>query len=108
MLKKKLGWNSQNNRKEIKSMEKVLPFLSYYGRVLVANNLVALLLWQRAIFMQPRETLLRTVQGKLLGFYSACAVYDCTEFEMSPVSTTSPASPPPPPRASRQPMTAVR
>ena len=30
--------------------------------------------------------------------YNACAVYNCTEFEMSPVSTTSttsPVSPPP-------------
>ena len=33
-----------------------------------------------------------------LTFYSACAVYNCTEFEMSPVSsTTSPVGPVPPP-----------
>ena len=44
-------------------------------------------------------------------YYSTCTVYNCTEFEMSPVSTTSPVSPPPPPplpRASKQPMMAVR
>ena len=35
--------------------------------------------------------------GELCFYYSTSAVYNCTEFEMSPVSTTSPVSPPPRP-----------
>ena len=69
MLKKNWDGTVKTIEKRLNQWKKVLPHLSYKGRVLVANNLVSSLLWHKAICLQPLEARLRTVQGKLLDVF---------------------------------------
>lgn len=47
----------------------VLPQLSYRGRVLVCNNLVASLLWHKMMILEPPEDLVRKIQKWLVDFF---------------------------------------
>lgn len=47
----------------------LLPQLSYRGRVLVCNNLVASSLWHRMIILEPPEDLVRGIQQRLVDFF---------------------------------------
>lgn len=47
----------------------VLPKLSYGGRVLIANNLIATMLWHKFIVIDPPTSLVGEVQWKLVDFF---------------------------------------
>ncbi len=47
----------------------LLPQLSYRGRVLVCNNLVASSLWHRMMVLEPPEDLVRDIQRRLIDFF---------------------------------------
>lgn len=47
----------------------LLPQLSYRGRVLVCNNLVASSLWHRMIILEPPEDLVRGIQQRIVDFF---------------------------------------
>ncbi len=47
----------------------LLPQLSYRGRVLVANNLAASILWHKTIVMKPLEELVSTIQRTIVNFF---------------------------------------
>ncbi|MGL5102459.1 MAG: reverse transcriptase domain-containing protein, partial [Plesiomonas sp.] len=47
----------------------VQPQLSYRGRVLVANNLAASMLWHRFTVLDPPDTLVREIQKRLVDFF---------------------------------------
>lgn len=47
----------------------LLPHLSYKGRVLIINNLVASLLWHKLVCVDPPPNLLSTVQAFLVDFF---------------------------------------
>lgn len=47
----------------------VLPQLSYRGRVLVANNLVASMLWHKFAALDPPEATVREIQRRILDFF---------------------------------------
>ena len=47
----------------------VLPQLSYRGRVLVANNLIASMFWHRFTVLDPPDTLLKEIQKRLVNFF---------------------------------------
>ena len=47
----------------------LLPYLSYRGRVLIVNNLVASSLWHRLIVLVPPPGLLKDVQRRLVDFF---------------------------------------
>ncbi|KAK3568224.1 hypothetical protein QTP86_000687 [Hemibagrus guttatus] len=49
----------------------VLPQLSYRGRVLVTNNLIASLLWHRFTVLEPPEPLIKEVQKRIVNFFWA-------------------------------------
>ncbi|KAK3542787.1 hypothetical protein QTP70_002990 [Hemibagrus guttatus] len=49
----------------------VLPQLSYRGRVLVTNNLIASLLWHRFTVLEPPEPLIKVVQKRIVTFFWA-------------------------------------
>ncbi|KAK3563430.1 hypothetical protein QTP86_028166 [Hemibagrus guttatus] len=49
----------------------VLPQLSYRGRVLVTNNLIASLLWHRFTVLEPSEPLIKEVQKRIVNFFWA-------------------------------------
>ncbi|KAL7870384.1 hypothetical protein SRHO_G00078810 [Serrasalmus rhombeus] len=46
-----------------------LPQLSYRRRVLVANNLIASMLWHRFTVLEPRDLLIKEIQRKLVDFF---------------------------------------
>ncbi len=50
-------------------MELLLPQLSYRGRVLVVNNLVASALWHKFTVLQPPAGLLQDIQRMLVNFF---------------------------------------
>ena len=47
----------------------LLPHMSYRGRVLIINNLVASTLWHRLKCLEPPAGLLQKIQTVLLNFY---------------------------------------
>ncbi len=47
----------------------LLPQLSYRGRVLVANNLAASILWHKTIVMEPPEEMVSTIQRTIVNFF---------------------------------------
>ncbi len=47
----------------------LLPQLSYRGRVLICNNLVASSLWHRMTILEPPEDLVRGIQKRLVDFF---------------------------------------
>lgn len=47
----------------------LLPQLSYRGRVIVANSLVASTLWHRLIVLSPPRGLMEDIQGFILDFF---------------------------------------
>ncbi len=47
----------------------LLPQLSYRGRVLICNNLVASSLWHRMMILEPPEDLVRQIQRCLVDFF---------------------------------------
>ncbi|KAI4883755.1 hypothetical protein NFI96_007667 [Prochilodus magdalenae] len=47
----------------------VLPQLSYRGRVLVANNLVASMLWHRLAVLEPPASLIKDIQMRIVNFF---------------------------------------
>ncbi|KAL7836203.1 hypothetical protein AOLI_G00274870 [Acnodon oligacanthus] len=47
----------------------VPPQLSYRGRVLVANNLIASMLWHRFTVLEPPDFLIKKIQRKLMDFF---------------------------------------
>lgn len=47
----------------------LLPQLSYRGRVLVCNNLVASSLWHKMTVLEPPEELVESVQKRLVNFF---------------------------------------
>ncbi|KAK3541506.1 hypothetical protein QTP86_028023 [Hemibagrus guttatus] len=49
----------------------VLPQLSYRGRVLVINNLIASLLWHHFTVLEPPEPLIKDVQKRIVNFFWA-------------------------------------
>ncbi len=51
----------------------LLPQLSYRGRVLICNNLVASSLWHRMMILEPPEDLVRQIQRCLVDFFPALA-----------------------------------
>ncbi len=75
-----MGGNEQFQRKNWEGLiEKVsgrlskwrwlLPQLSYRGRVLVANNLAASILWHKTIVMEPPEEMVSTIQRTIVNFF---------------------------------------
>jgi len=65
------NWDGVAERvqKRLRRWKRAQPHLSYRGRVLVINNLVASFLWHRVICLQPLEDLLNGVQKQLLDFF---------------------------------------
>ncbi|KAK3516016.1 hypothetical protein QTP70_001673, partial [Hemibagrus guttatus] len=49
----------------------VLPQLSYRGRVLVTNNLIAFFLWHLFTLLEPPEPLIKEVQKRIVNFFWA-------------------------------------
>ncbi|KAK3558316.1 hypothetical protein QTP86_016565, partial [Hemibagrus guttatus] len=49
----------------------VLPQLSYRGRVLVTNSLIASFLWHRFTVLEPPEPLIKEVQKRIVNFFWA-------------------------------------
>ncbi len=47
----------------------LLPQLSYRGRVLVCNNLVASSLWHKMMILEPPEDLVRSIQQRMVEFF---------------------------------------
>lgn len=47
----------------------LLPQLSYRGRILVTNNLVASTLWHKLTVLQPPAGLIEEIQRKLVSFF---------------------------------------
>ena len=47
----------------------LLPQLSYRGRVLVANNLIASMLWHRLVILPPPPGLIEEIQRALVNFF---------------------------------------
>lgn len=47
----------------------VQPQLSYRGRVLVVNNLIASMLWHRLTVIQPPDIIIRELQRKLVDVF---------------------------------------
>ncbi len=47
----------------------LLPQMSYKGRVLVINNLVASTLWHKLMVVEPPEELVTSIQKKLVDFF---------------------------------------
>lgn len=51
----------------------LLPQMSYRGRVLVINNLVASMLWHKFMVLNPPKALFQSLQKKMLDFFwSGC------------------------------------
>uniref|UniRef100_A0A669BQM4 Reverse transcriptase domain-containing protein n=1 Tax=Oreochromis niloticus TaxID=8128 RepID=A0A669BQM4_ORENI len=66
----KQNWEGVREKVEAKlsKWNRLLPYLSYRGRVLVANNLVASSLWHRLLVLVPPPGLLEEVQRLLVKF----------------------------------------
>lgn len=47
----------------------ILPQLSYRGRVLVANNLAAAMLWHKFTALNPPVSLVKELQRKVVDFF---------------------------------------
>lgn len=47
----------------------LLPELSYRGRVLIVNNLIAFILWHRLNVLEPPGELIKKILRKLVGFF---------------------------------------
>ena len=68
---KKKNWDGvvERVKRRLSRWRRALPHLSYKGRVLVINNLVASSLWHRFVCLQPPEDLLKEVQRQLSDFF---------------------------------------
>lgn len=47
----------------------LLPQLSYRGRVLICNNLVASSLWHKMVILEPPKDLVARIQEQLVDFF---------------------------------------
>ncbi len=47
----------------------LLPQLSYRGRILICNNLVASSLWHKMMVLEPPEDLVRGIQQRMVDFF---------------------------------------
>ena len=54
---------------KLSSWKWLLPQLSYRGRVLIINNLVASALWHKMTVLEPPRTLIKEIQQKLVDFF---------------------------------------
>ena len=68
---KKKNWEGVIEKVEGKlaKWRRLLPHMSYRGRVLIINNLVASTLWHRLKCLEPPAGLLQKIQTVLLNFY---------------------------------------
>lgn len=67
----KLNWEGVEERvcTRLSRWNWLLPQLSYRGRVLVANNLVASTLWHKLGVLQPPAGLIQSIQRRLVTFF---------------------------------------
>lgn len=47
----------------------LLPHMSFRGRVLICNNLVASSLWHRLMVLNPPQDLLSNIQTEIVNFF---------------------------------------
>lgn len=83
----KLGWctgqgDGEAEQMEIDSSQDVIPRLEY--RILIINNLVALMLYHRVACVDPPPGLLGKIHSVMVDFFLGQAALDTTKRTVSP------------------------